>query len=226
MSSVTILLADADQTLLDAERLYLEREGYRIFCVKSGFDALTFIQRIDPDLVILAVDLPGMDGYQICSRLRDENNQVLFIAVFCDESQMLSSRAALMDADDYLAKPIHMRELVARVKLLLQPGRMILRPGEGAEIIQGVHLDPAKHGITVKEKSIFLRQHEYELLSLMISHPGQYYSREALLGEGMGIDLEGQTASIDAHLAHLRAKLEGCPLHMVHDPDLGYRLEG
>lgn len=226
MSSVTLLLADARQSYLDAERFYLEHEGYRLFCVKSGFDALTSIQRIDPDLVLLAVDLPGMDGYQICRRLRDENNQVLFIAVFSDESQMRSSDAALMDADDYLAKPFAMREMVARVKSLLQPGKTILHPRESSEIIQGVHLDPTRRSITVEGRSISLRQHEYELLSLLIAHPGQYLSREALLGDGMGIDLEGQIASIDAHLAHLKAKLEGCPFHLVHDPDLGYTLEG
>ncbi len=225
MPAETILLVDDDASALDLERMYLEREGFRIFSVKTGFDALNSSQTIHPDAMVMSLVLPGMDGFEVCRRLRGENNQVPILAIFSSEKELNSNSIKDFEADDYLAKPFNPREMVARVKAILHQGRMLSQRSIAALEIGNVKIDMQKHSIVVDGKPLALRKLEYELLLLLMREPGKFLSAEYLMREGWGIDFSGQTKSVGLHIARLQSRLTGTGLTIQSDPQTGFALQ-
>jgi len=226
MPADAILLVDDDPGILDLERLYLEREGFRIFSVKTGFDALNSFRTIHPDLIVLSLILPGLDGFEVCRRLRSENNQVPILAVFPKEQAVNAVLGNDLDADDYLGKPFNPRELCARVRTILYHGRPLSERQKTNLETGNLKIDQHKREVSIAGKLLPLRFLEYELLTLLMREPGKSFSPEYLLREAWGYDFKGQTTAVDIHLVRLQSRLSGSGVTIVFDPHSGYMLQG
>jgi DNA-binding response OmpR family regulator len=225
MPAQSILLADEDASLLEVERFYLEREGFRIFSVRSGFDVLNSVQNIHPDLILLAMKLPGLGGFEICSRLRSENNQVPVMAIFASEIEMIQSINIPLDADDYLAKPFPPREMVARVKAILHPQKPRSSHKEVSNAIGALKFDSRTGDFKIKDRVVQMRSLDHDLLLCLMNEAGKFVSPDHLMRATWGADDVRQTASVDAHVARLQNLLSGCRLKIVIDSQAGYKLE-
>lgn len=226
MPADSILLADDDLNTLDVERLYLERDGFRVFSVKTGFEALNSIRTVDPNLVILAVNLPGLDGYEICRRLRGENNLVPVLAIFSNDEPTFPKDVLRLEADDFLAKPFNPRELVARVRNLLQWGRKPIRRKSNEITFKNLNIDLLKREFTVDGKLVPLPPIEFEILAFLAREPGKYVSNDDLLQEAWGYDFPGQTMTVKLHVARLQSKLVKSGVKIQSDPEQGFKIVG
>lgn len=205
----TILVVDDEPKNVRLVRDYLERANFRVVTALDGGTALASARDERPDLVVLDLNLPGMDGLDVCRALRRESNVPII---------MLTARVEEMDrliglelgADDYITKPFSPRELVLRVKAVLrrvggedyQPG--ILR-------VADLEIDLAGHRVKRGGEPVHLSRTEFNLLSTLARHPGQVFSRAQLLDRLHGVVYEGYDRSIDAHIKNLRRKLEPDP---------------
>lgn len=225
MSVETILLVDDEAAILDLSRMYLEREGFRVFCVTTGFQVLNSFQSIHPDLILLNMVLPGLDGMDVCRRLRGENNPVpiLIMAPTPEDLQKL----AVMDieADDYFLKPFNPRELVARVKAALRRPRLTESKKHTILKVGIVKLDESKREVTAGEKKIPLRMQEYELLHVLMKASGKTVTREQLLRDAWGFNFPGQVESVDIHIAKIYRKLGSKAIKIEKSPE-GFKLAG
>jgi DNA-binding response OmpR family regulator len=226
VSNEKILVVDDEEHILELARLYLSREGYRVESVADGAEAVARFTQVKPDLVVLDIMLPGVDGLTICREIRKQS-QVPII--------MLSARDEITDkvvglelgADDYLTKPFHPQELVARTKALLRRTRQ--EPDQPEVIRAGLlEIDLGRHEVRHGESRIQLRPKEFDLLALLARHPGRVYQRTELLDLVWGYDFPGYTRTVDVHVQQVREKLSAAG---VSDPSIdtvwgvGYRLE-
>jgi DNA-binding response OmpR family regulator len=224
MPAESILLADEDVNILEVERLYLEREGFRVFSVKAGFDALNSARTIHPNLIILAMELPGLGGFEVCSRLRRDNDQVPIIAVFADESTLLSSSGIGLEADDFLAKPFLPRELVARVRMLLHPQKPKIAQRESTLEFRSLKIDLAKGRFSIHDREIPLRKLDFELMTCLMGEAGRSVTRDRLMDSAWGEPDLHQTAGIVLHMSRLQYLLAGSGVKITADPQGGLRL--
>lgn len=226
MPADSVLLADDDLNSLEVERLYLEREGFRVFSVRTGFEALNSIRTVDPNLVVLAVNVPGLDGFEVCRRLRGENNQVPVLAIFPNNEPILAMDVLSLEADDFLAKPFNPRELVARVKNLLHWGRKPARRKSNEISFRNLNLDLLKREFSINGKLVPLPSIEFEILAFLARESGKYVSRDDLLQEAWGYDFPGQTLTVNLHVARLQNRLSASGVKIQSDPEEGFKLEG
>jgi OmpR family response regulator RpaB len=218
-----ILLIDDDQALAAPLKEYFSRYDLTLEAVTHPSEGLKRIQQSAPDLVILDIMLPEMDGFEVCRTIRKESNLPIL---------MLTARGEVMDrvvglelgADDYLAKPFEPRELVARIQNILKRSRA--QPVTQQEIILGkLRLDLERQDAFVQEQSLNLTTLEYRLLTLLAQHPGRVYSRDEILTAVKGIDADLYTRSVDILVSRLRQKLK--PLDYIKTVwGTGYRLVG
>lgn len=206
----TILIVEDERNLSNLIRRNLEEEGHSVFQVFDGPSALASISDREPDLVILDIMLPGMDGLQVCRSLR----RASIVPVL-----MLTARAEEIDrvlglevgADDYLTKPFSMRELKARVRAILRRVEMMQaasRPSrDEALAVAGLHLNYADHEATLGEQRLELTPKEFALLYLLVRYPGRVFSRAYLLDEIWGYSAEAYDRTVDTHVYRLRQKL-------------------
>ncbi|MGI2336278.1 MAG: response regulator [Dehalogenimonas sp.] len=218
----TIFIVDDEPNIVELAKLYLEREGYQVASSVKGLNALDQIAECNPALVILDVMLPDIDGFEVLKRLR-KNSQVPVL--------MLSARREDVDkivgletgADDYLTKPFNPHELLARVKALLRRSNISSSP---ETIILGkLTIDIAGHQATVDGSIITLRNKEFALLLTLAQQVGVVFSRDALLNKVWGYDYYGDTRTVDVHVNHLRAKLEGSGVEIETLRGTGYKLK-
>ena len=210
MAKQRILIVDDDTNISELISLYLIKECYQTKCVEDGESALTAFHTFHPDLILLDLMLPGMDGYQVCREIRRES-QVPII--------MLSAKSEVFDkvlglelgADDYLIKPFDSKELVARVKAVLRRG--IRQPAEQpAASAKVVHLPDltvnlTNYSVTYKGKNLEMPPKELELLYFLVSSPNQVFTREQLLDHIWGYEYMGDSRTVDVHVKRLRSKL-------------------
>jgi len=202
-----ILVVEDEQAIADLVRAYLRRDGFGVVWARSGEQALEELARHPVRLVVLDIGLPGIDGFEVCRRLRARTGvPILILSARDDEVDRVAGLEA--GADDYVTKPFSPRELVARVKAILR------RSGAGGEVAVGgplnvgdVELDPAARGVTVAGEPIELTGREFDLLAALLSHPGVVLSRDRLLELVWGGEFAGGTRTVDVHVAQLRAKL-------------------
>ncbi|WP_457112900.1 response regulator transcription factor [Marmoricola sp. URHA0025 HA25] len=200
-----VLIAEDEPAIAELERLYLTRAGYGVHLERDGLQALAQIRRLRPALVILDVGLPGMDGIEICRRLRAEGDWTPVVFVTARDDEVDRVLGLELGADDYVTKPFSPRELVARVAGLLRRAR---GGGAGAALEVGeVRLEPATRRVEVAGDEVQLTATEFDLLAALLRRPGQVFTREQLLATAWGIADYGGSRTVDVHVAQLRAKL-------------------
>jgi len=203
----TILVVEDEQAIADLVRAYLRRDGFEVVWSSSGEQALKELSRHPVRLVVLDLGLPGIDGFEVCRRLRSRTGvPILILSARDDEVDRVAGLEA--GADDYVTKPFSPRELVARVKAILR--RTSSTPGaavEGSLAVGDIELDRAARTVTAGGKPVDLTAREFDLLAALLAHPGVVLSRDRLLELVWGGEFAGGTRTVDVHVAQLRAKL-------------------
>ncbi|MBM4236440.1 MAG: response regulator transcription factor [Firmicutes bacterium] len=210
MSNELVLVVDDEKTLVKALTFNLEKEGFRVEQAYDGAEALKKVFALKPDIVVLDLMLPQVDGFDVCRQIRKKTDVPII---------MLTARGEDIDkvlglelgADDYLTKPFNSRELVARIKAILR--RSLFREEETKKVAQigNLQVDLLRHRVRLDGKDINLTSKEFALLSFLVANAGNVYSREQLLEQVWGYDYYGDVRTVDVHIRHLREKLEQDP---------------
>jgi DNA-binding response OmpR family regulator len=218
----TILVVDDERNIAELLRLYLEKEGYAVVTAPDGETGLDLHARHDPDLVILDLMLPTIDGYEVCREIRRRGETPIV---------MLTARADDVDAivglelgaDDYVTKPFNPRALVARVKAVLRRTDATNRGTRPFEV-GSLRVDPRRREAYVGDRRLELRAREFDLLAALARDPGVVHTRDMLLDDVWGTDFPGETRTIDVHVGEVRRKLgaDGPIIETVRG--FGYRL--
>jgi two-component system, OmpR family, alkaline phosphatase synthesis response regulator PhoP len=224
MSSELVLLVDDEPSILQLNRMYLERENFRVEAAVDGLAGLEAVERLNPHLVVLDVMLPKLDGFEVCRRLRAENKQVAIIMLTARDEDIDKILGLELGADDYLTKPFNPRELVARIKAILRRAERTAQT-DGAPISIGdLTVDPIRREARLAGQTIDLRTQEFEVLFTLARQPGRVFTREQLLQQAWGFDFYGQTRTVDVHIAHLRKRLSGSSVTIETITGIGYKL--
>ncbi len=219
--SARILLVDDERAITELARLYLENEGFRVSAVHDGARALQVFYSEQPNLIVLDLMLPRLDGFEVCRRLR-ATSQVPIIMLTARDEDVDKIVGLELGADDYLTKPFNPRELVARVKAILRRAEPT-RPTQRVALAD-LALDLERREVTVKGQLLSLRAKEFDLLALLLQHPRVVFTRERLLELAWGYDFAGETRTVDVHVAHLRKKLAGSQVEIETVTGVGYKL--
>lgn len=221
-----ILIVDDEQRIIDLAQMYLEQEGYDIESTTDGLDAYKRITTHEPQLIVLDLMLPGMDGLEICRKVRATSDvPIIMLTARSDDIDKIVGLE--LGADDYLTKPFNPRELVARVRAILRRSEKKSNAPEDNETITlgNLTIDPIKRTTIVDAKAVDLRLKEFDLLLLLAKNPGHVFSRERLLEIVWGYDFAGETRTVDVHVAHLRHKLKGMNANIATVWGIGYKIE-
>ncbi len=226
MSNLKILVVDDEPTIVKTVRAYLDPEGFTVQTASDGNTALAVARAFAPDLIVLDVMLPGMDGFEILRRLRQESNvYVLMLTAKTDETDKIVGLS--VGADDYLTKPFSPRELVARIKAILRRER-----GAATDtvplVFRHVRIDPSARQVWIDDELVDLTPLEFELLHTLARHRGRVLSREQLIELVWGNDYYGDDRVADVHIGRLRKKIEVDPANptlIVTARGAGYRFE-
>jgi two-component system alkaline phosphatase synthesis response regulator PhoP/two-component system response regulator ResD len=218
----TILVVDDEKNIVQLARLYLGNEGFKVEEAYDGKQALEKARAVNPDLIVLDVMMPEMDGLSVCKELRKSSSVPVIILTARDDD--VDKIVGLeIGADDYMTKPFNPRELVARVKAVLRRSQGALSPDTVLEV-GDVRLDPARREVMVGGRPITLRAKEFDLLAAFMRHEGVVLDRERLLSIVWGQDFYGDTRTIDVHVAWLREKLSGATARVQTVWGVGYKL--
>lgn len=229
-----ILVVDDEDSILEFVSFNLRKEGHEAVTAADGDTALALVEREPFDLVILDIMLPGIDGYEICRRLRAVSDvPVLFLSA--RDTELDKVVGLEIGGDDYLAKPFGIRELQARVRALLRRSQSSRGgetatgvPGERFEV-GGIVLDEAEHTAVFGETDLDLTPREFELLATLMRYPGKVLTREQLLKQAWGWEFLVETKTVDTHVKRLRDKLEAGgadPAIIETVRGYGYRIQG
>ncbi len=222
-----LLLVEDDDAIADVVRLHLEQAGYRLHREADGRRAMQAIDRQPWDLVLLDLMLPGADGWDVCRHLRTQDADVPVIMLSARGAEAHRVLGLELGADDYLAKPFSMIEMVARVRALLRRADRARQPAAAADLRFGRYrLDSQRRCLLRDELPLVLTPREFELLHFLARHPGQTFSRADLLQRVWGAGFDGYEHTVNSHINRLRGKVEADP----RDPrlietvwGLGYR---
>ncbi len=212
----TVLVVDDERNLAELVQGYLEREGYAVLRADTGPQALEVARAHDPDLVVLDVMLPGLDGVEVCRRLRQFSDAyVLMLTARAEEVDKIVGLS--VGADDYLTKPFSPRELVARVKAMLRRPRRGASPapateGPAVRYLGDLTVDEGRHEVLKRAEPVPLTSREFSLLAILASYPGRVFTRAQLLERVWGNDYYDDHV-VDVHVGNLRKKLEDDPSH-------------
>jgi DNA-binding response OmpR family regulator len=201
-----IMVIEDEAAIADVIRLNLAKAGYGVHLERDGTSGLSAIRAMRPAAVILDIGLPGLDGIEVCRRMRSENDwtPVLFVTARDDEVDRIVGLE--LGADHYVTKPFSPRELVARVTSVLR--RSQGSPDEPAHLVMGsVRLDPVERRVFVGEDEVDLTVTEFDLLGYLMRRPGRVFSREQLISDVWGYSASGSVRTVDVHIAQVRAKL-------------------
>ena len=218
----TVLIVDDEPNIVDLARLYLEQEGFKVEAVANGRDALARIAALRPALVVLDIMLPGLDGFEVCRRLRQQGDMpILMLTARGDDTDKIVGLE--LGADDYMTKPFNPRELAARVKAVLRRYEAGQRPS--SVLAAGdLRLDVARREVSIAGKPVSLRTKEFDLLAAFLRNRTIVLTREQLLEMVWGYDFLGESRTVDVHVTHLRDKLEGSKVAIETIRGVGYRL--
>ena len=218
----TILVVDDEPHIVELLRLYLEREGYAVVAATDGPTAVDLHRRTGPDLVVLDLMLPGMDGFEVCRAIRhDADTPVLMLTARSDDVDAIVGLE--LGADDYVTKPFNPRALVARVKAILRRSDGSVRAGRPIEV-GTLRIDPRRREASVGDRALTLRAREFDLLAALAREAGVVLTRDQLLEDVWGTDFPGETRTVDVHVAEVRKQLadDGPVIETVRG--IGYRL--
>lgn len=212
--SAKVLLADDEPSLLDALEIILRDAGFDVICAKDGREAIRLFKMEAPDIVVLDVMMPHVNGFEACEAIRRVNPDVPVL--------MLSAKGDIVDkksgfragADDYVTKPFNDEEILLRLEALLR--RLRLRSSEGPKLMEkvtigGLVIDPRRHEVSVDGCVVGLTPKEFQILALMADHPGQVFSNEELIESIWGKEYEDEAISIPVYVRRIRKKIEKDP---------------
>lgn len=202
-----ILVVDDDSMTVDLIRAYLEKEHWQVITADNGRDALDLAREKQPDLIILDLMLPRVDGLDVCRILRANHDiPIVMLTARTTEDDILLGLE--LGADDYVTKPFSPRQLVARARTVLRRNRSLQREAPDSLQYGDLNISLARHEVNVREKLIPLTPREFKLLVLMAREPGRVFSRQQLLEGAFGPDTESLERTVDYHIMNLRRKLE------------------
>ena len=224
MADEVILLVDDEPSILQLARMYLEREGYRVHEAENGAAALDAAGRLRPDLVVLDVMLPKLDGFEVCRRLRAADSPAAILMLTARDEDIDKILGLELGADDYLTKPFNPRELVARARAILRRSNTGPRDDGQPVRVGDLGIDPSRREVHLGSRSLDLRAQEFDLLLTLARQPGRVFTRAQLLQLAWGFDFYGQTRTVDVHIAHLRRKLDGGAVRIDTVAGVGYKL--
>lgn len=222
MAREKLLLVEDDPEIAGMLKLFLQREGFQIVSARTGSEALTLAKQEEPQLIILDILLPELDGFEVCRILRQQSNcPILLLSCKSDEEdKVLGLR---LGADDYLTKPFSPRELIARINAHLRRIRMLDNNGQVASptvppqakslVFEGLEINPASHEVLASGKLIALSAKEFHLLYLLAQRPNQVFSMEQLYNLAWGASDHGDSRTVMVHIRNLRKKIEPVPSH-------------
>lgn len=213
--SRNILVVDDEKNIVDILSFNLEREGYTVSCAYDGREGLRLARETAPDLILLDVMLPYMDGFEVCRTLRDEGSNIPIIMITAREGETDKVLGLELGADDYITKPFSVRELLARVKANMRrtvsPESMPPKSGQGAQTEKGITFDLDRHAVFKDGREVELTQREYELIKFLAATPGKVISRQELMTEVWQYDYYGDLRAVDVAVRRLREKIEDNP---------------
>ena len=207
--SKTILVVDDKANVRTLVREYLSEQGFRVVTAENGQTALYAARQEKPDLILLDIMMPEMDGFEFIRAYRKESDRpIILLTAKLEESDKVIGLE--LGADDYITKPFGMRELVARIHSALRRSGQIPRPSSRLQIGEIV-LDRESHSVMVGDRPVHLTPSEFDLLDLLMNTPGRVYTRMDLLEDLQGTSFEGVARTIDVHIRNLRTKIESNP---------------
>ncbi len=227
-----VLVVDDEPVLVDTIRYNLRRDGYEVHVAADGPEALRIAQASTPDLIVLDLMLPGLDGLEVCRELRRESTvPILMLTAKDDEVDKIVGLE--VGADDYMTKPFSMRELLARVRAMLRRSRMqqLAATPDSAQPVRSADLeaDPLQRRVVLRGAVIQLKPKEFDLLVYLMQHRGRVLTRDQLLEKVWGYAFGGDTRTVDVHIRWLREKVEedpGTPKRLETIRGVGYRFVG
>ncbi|HEY9868603.1 MAG TPA: response regulator transcription factor [Candidatus Obscuribacterales bacterium] len=221
-----ILIVDDEVDIASSIQYVLKQEGFATLLAHDGWKAMELYEAQRPDLLILDLMMPGLDGYEVCRRVRSIDQKTPILMLTARTSEIDTVVGLELGANDYVAKPVRLRELVARVKAHLRDspaaatGNRSIKYGD-------LHIDLDTRTVTVGAEKIELTFKEFELLAAMARRPNRVFTRDQLFSEVWGSDFLGESRTVDVHIRYLREKLEEDPSHPKHIltvRGVGYRL--
>ena len=208
MASYKIMVVDDDSNICELLRLYLEKEGFDAVIAEDGVRALALFDTVQPDLVLLDVMMPHLDGWQVCRELRKKTQCPII---------MLTAKGEVFDkvlgldlgADDYITKPFEAKEVIARIKAVLRRCGQDTAKKERVVEFDGLYINMENYELKVRGKAVDTPPKEMELIFHLASNPNRVYTRDQLLDEVWGFEYYGDSRTVDVHVKRLREKLEG-----------------
>ena len=222
MPDATVLVVDDERNITELVRMYLRADGFRVETASSGEQALEKVRSSCPDVVVLDLMMPGLDGWEVCRRLRASADiPIIMLTARTDDVDKIVGLE--LGADDYVTKPFNPRELVARVKAVLRRYQAGKQP---ARVIQldGLRIDVDGRDVEVAGRQVELRPKEFDLLLTLARSPGVVFDRERLIHVVWGYDYVGETRTVDVHIAGLREKIAGSSVRIQTVWSVGYKL--
>ena len=234
MASSKVLIVEDDQTLLGVLRYNLAKEGYDVVTASDGAQALEVARSEKPEVIVLDIMLPKLDGFEVCRILRRE--MIVPILMLTAKTEEIDKVVGLeLGADDYMTKPFSVREFLARIRAMLRRTEMMKQEVAANKEAQpsvvkvgSLEIDPTRHQVSLSGSVLDLSPKEFDLLAFLASNPGRVFSRDYLLERVWGYDYAGGTRTVDVHIRWLRQKIEANPQHPKHlltVRGVGYKLE-
>jgi two-component system OmpR family response regulator len=234
MTSSKVLIVEDDQTLLGVLKYNLAKENYNVVTATDGIQALEIAQNENPDLIVLDIMLPKLDGFEVCRILRKEI--IVPILILTAKTEEIDKVVGLeLGADDYMTKPFSMREFLARIKAMLRRVEMMKQEATSNKEtspptikVGELKVDLARHQVSLKGCVLDLRPKEFDLLAFLIRNRGRVFSRDYILEKAWGYGYPGDSRTVDVHIRWLRQKIEVDPAHPKHlltVRGVGYRFE-
>lgn len=225
----TVLVVEDEESFVEALTVGLKREGFLVKVAKDGLEALTLFDTVRPDLVLLDIMLPQLDGVDVCREIRSRSKTPI-IMVTAKGAEIDTVVGLEVGADDYITKPYRLRELVARMRAVLRraPRKEEVRVSGSTLTVGDVQLDPERHEVLVRDEQVSLPLKEFDLLELLLFNAGRVLTRETLIDRVWGPNYVGDTKTLDVHIKRLRSKVEddpSAPQRIVTIRGLGYRYE-
>lgn len=230
-----ILIVEDDETLIDALKYNLSKEGYRVVTAIDGLQGLEVARTEKPDLIILDIMLPKLDGLEVCRILRKEMiTPILMLTAKVEEIDKVVGLE--LGADDYMTKPFSLKELLARIRAMLRRAEMLKQEVASKEEampavmrVQELEVDLGRHQVSLGDSIVDLSHKEFELLVFLMMNRGRAFTRDYLLEKVWGYDYAGDTRTVDVHIRWLRQKVEANPSrpqYLLTVRGYGYKFEG
>lgn len=229
LSNPTVLVVEDEESFIEALKVGLKREGFRVEVARDGMQALEMFDIVQPDVILLDVMLPKMSGIDVCRQLRKKTLTPI-IMVTAKGAEIDTVVGLEVGADDYVTKPYRLRELVARMRAVLRrvPTERGGELSSSSLSVGDVALDPDQHEVVIRGETMTLPLKEFELLHLLLANAGRVLPRETLIDRVWGTDYVGDTKTLDVHIKRLRSKIEddpSSPVRIVTIRGLGYKYE-